>query len=474
MSRKLLALLVVAATVGGCTVATADDGPATVPPAATDGQAETDAPVETGPPAEPVEGRITVVDGDLNTRVEGASVTVGREAGVSDATGLALVPLVRRGSLPVEVSAPGYATRRFRLQFAERRRYTIQIYREELQWPFFGATLARTQAHPAIELRPPFRTVWSRGVGSLVEFPAAVWEGIAYVNTLEGLLYAISMRDGRVLWTQQTGTKTASTPAVDPGSRSLLVTTMVPGDFQVRDLTTGKLRWRYSTGLTEPSPIVVDGVAYFAATNGNVYALDLETREPRWVFSGGSKITASPALADGRIYVGDYSGNVFCLNAASGDLVWTGSAGDRVYGTVAVAGGRVFVPSVFAGLSALDADTGGTLWRIPVSAYLYSSPAVYQGRVFFGDYTGRVSAAAVSSGAILWTGDAGGSVSGAIQVIAGVVYAGSFGGVITGWDWRTGEQLLRFPHGEYAPVSGNGGRLLFHGYSRLYAVEPKR
>ncbi len=393
---------------------------------------------------------------------------------MSDATGLALVPLARRGSLPVEVSAPGYATRRFRLQFAERRRYTIQIYREELQWPFFGATLARTQAHPAIELRPPFRTVWSRGVGSLVEFPAAVWEGIAYVNTLEGLLYAISMRDGRVLWTQQTGTKTASTPAVDPASRSLLVTTMVPGDFQVRDLTTGKLRWRFSTGLTEPSPIVVDGVAYFAATNGNVYALDLETREPRWVFSGGSKITASPALADGRIYVGDYSGNVFCLNAASGDLVWTGSAGDRVYGTVAVAGGRVFVPSVFAGLSALDADTGGTLWRIPVSAYLYSSPAVYQGRVFFGDYTGRVSAAAVSSGAILWTGDAGGSVSGAIQVIAGVVYAGSFGGVITGWDWRTGEQLLRFPHGEYAPVSGNGGRLLFHGYSRLYAVEPKR
>ena len=38
---------------------------------------------------------------------------------------------------------------------------------------------------------------------------------------------------------------------------------------------------------------------------------------------------------------------------------------------------------------------------------------------------------------------------------------------------KTGRVLLRFGHGNYVPVSGNGMRLLFHGYSRLYAVEPK-
>ena len=30
------------------------------------------------------------------------------------------------------------------------------------------------------------------------------------------------------------------------------------------------------------------------------------------------------------------------------------------------------------------------------------------------------------------------------------------------------------PHGDYVPVSGNGRRLLLHGFSRLYAVDPKR
>ena len=32
----------------------------------------------------------------------------------------------------------------------------------------------RTNAHPGIELRPPFRVVWSRGIGSLIEFPAVI------------------------------------------------------------------------------------------------------------------------------------------------------------------------------------------------------------------------------------------------------------------------------------------------------------
>jgi hypothetical protein len=62
--------------------------------------------------------------------------------------------------------------------------------------------------------------------------------------------------------------------------------------------------------------------------------------------------------------------------------------------------------------------------------------------------------------------------AGAAVVVAGVVYAGSTYGSIVGADARTGRTLIRFPHGEYVPVSGSGDRLLFHGYSRLYAVDP--
>ena len=66
----------------------------------------------------------------------------------------------------------------------------------------------------------------------------------------------------------------------------------------------------------------------------------------------------------------------------------------------------------------------------------------------------------------------GGAVSGAPAVVDGVVYAGSFAHRIVGADARSGRVVFRFPHGEYVPVSGSGGRLLLHGYSRIYAVEP--
>ena len=54
--------------------------------------------------------------------------------------------------------------------------------------------------------------------------------------------------------------------------------------------------------------------------------------------------------------------------------------------------------------------------------------------------------------------------------VAGVAYAGSFSHRIVGVEARHGRVLVDFPHGEYVPVSGDGRRLLLHGYSRLYAV----
>ena len=66
-----------------------------------------------------------------------------------------------------------------------------------------------------------------------------------------------------------------------------------------------------------------------------------------------------------------------------------------------------------------------------------------------------------------------GLVVGAV-IVDGVAYAGSFSHRIVGIAVRSGRRVLTFPHGDYVPVSGNGMRLLLHGFSRLYAVEPKR
>ena len=77
------------------------------------------------------------------------------------------------------------------------------------------------------------------------------------------------------------------------------------------------------------------------------------------------------------------------------------------------------------------------------------------------------------NGRTLWRYASGRPISGAPTVVAQVVYFGNTGRRLYGLDARTGRRLLKFRDGNYVPVSGNGGKLLLHGVSRLYAVEAR-
>ena len=468
MIRHLAAALAILALVSACAAvpkALREDEPAVAPPPA--------------PARAPKTGRkkqtkvlVTVVDGDTHKRVEGARVVIGRRSDYANTRGLAAVRIRHRTALPVRVSKPGYATRTVRMPFRQRRLVTVRLFRRALQWTMFGANPQRTGAHERISIRPPFRVVWSRGIGSLIEFPAVVYEGVAYIGNYRGTIYAVSMRDGKVVWKYDPpGGKMASSPAVSDDD---VVTHGMDGVVRVLDRRNGRLRWQYRVGSPiESSPVVANGLDYFGAWNGRVYALDLRRRRLRWRQSLGAKITSSAALAGKTLYIGNYAGRLIAISATSGKVRFSRSVNGRIYGTPAVAGGRVFVPSSTGGSLTAFSTSGRYLWRIHTGSYVYSTPAVWAGRVFFGSYNGRFYGVAASSGRVLWSVGAGGPVSGAAVVVAGVAYAGSTHGRITGVDAKSGRVVLSFPHGEYVPVSGNGDRLLLHGYSRLYAVEPR-
>jgi outer membrane protein assembly factor BamB len=410
------------------------------------------------------------VDGDLGRRVRGATVRVWGRSARTRADGVAELVVPHLRPLAVTVGARGYSTRVVQERFGQRRA-TIRVYQPRNQWPLYGATPSRTQTQTHIRLRPPFHTVWSRGMGALIEFPAVVSDGVAYIGNARATIRAISMRFGTVLWRRDTpGGKMASSPAVV--GDTVVVHTM-NGWVIVLDRETGNVRWRWYVGSpVESSPVVRDGIDYFGAWNGQLYALDLRTHRLRWSRYLGAKITSSVAIAGGTLFLGDYAGRVWALSARSGSTRWVGGVNGRVYGTPAVAGGRVFVPSS-DGDSLTAFGTGGRyLWRISTGSYVYSSPAAWGGRVFFGSYNGVFYGVSAASGRILWEVGTGGPISGAAVVVDGVAYAGSFAHQVVGVDARSGRVLLRFAHGYYVPVSGNAMRLLIHGYSRLYAVEP--
>src|SRR6266508_376174 len=470
MRRGLLVSLVLAGLLSGCGYSSSEGTTTDTahPP-------EQPRPARTLVRPKPPERRrvvVTVVDGDTGVRVRGALVHVRRLADRANAKGNAELMLRRFAPLVVSVRARGYAGRDLRMPFQHRRRVVVRAYRERLQWPMYGAGPARTQAQTEIRLRPPFRVVWSRGLGSLIEFPAVVSDGVAYIGNSRGTIRAISMRSGKIVWRHDTPRgKLAASPAVV--GREVLVHGM-DGHVWALDRRNGRLRWYRTIGSPiESSPVVRRGTDYFGTWSGRLYALNVRTHRVRWARSLGAKITSSVAVAGGTIYVGDYAGRIWALSARTGRTRWVRHVNGRVYGTPAVSHRRVFVPSSTGGSLTAFSTGGRHLWSVHTGSYVYSSPAVWAGRVFFGSYDGVFYSVSARSGRVLWRVGAGGAISGAAVVVAGVAYAGSFGHRITGVNARTGRVLLRFPHGEYVPVSGNGGRLLLHGFSRLYAVAPR-
>jgi outer membrane protein assembly factor BamB len=414
---------------------------------------------------------VTILDGDRRVRVRGAHVSLWGKSGRTDRHGVTTIT-APRGEHAVSVSARGYAPVSTRVDFQHSRWQTVDVYRPELQWPLYGATEGRTQAPTQIRLRPPFRLVWSRGLGRLIEFPAVVDSGVAYIGNAGSTVRAISMRDGHFDWVHSTpgSPRMASSPAVDGNE---IVYHTMSGVVYVLDRDNGRLEWSWNAGSAiESSPIVVDGIDYFGDAAGEMYALDLRTHQLKWRKDLGAKITSSAAISGGRLFIGDYDGRLWALSPESGATRWVGQVNGKIYGTPAVAGGRVFAPSVAYSLWAFS-TSGRRLWHVSTGSYVYSSPAVADGVVCFGAYNGLFYGVSAASGRTLWRVPTGGAISGAAVIVDGVAYVGSFAGRILGVNLHTGRRLLTFPHGEYVPVSGNGSRLLFNGFSRIYAVEPR-
>jgi outer membrane protein assembly factor BamB len=417
--------------------------------------------------------RVTILDGDRRVRVREARVSMLGQSGRTNRHGVVTLKASGRQVL-VSVSAPGYAYSRTRVDFRGSPWRTVDIYRPELQWPIYGAVAARTQAPADIRLHPPFRVVWSRGLGHLIEFPAVVDAGFAYIGNAVGTVRAISMRDGTFAWAHLTPgfPRMASSPAVVENE---IVYHTMRGGVYVLNKADGRLVWSWNAGSAiESSPIVVNGVDYFGTASGEMYALDLSTHRLKWSRSLGAKITSSAAISDGRLFVGDYAGRLWALSPASGATRWVKTVNGRIYGTPALAGGRVFVPSSTGNSLTAFTTSGQYLWRQTAGYYVYSSPAVADGVVCWGSYTGWFYGSSAATGRTLWRIPTGGPISGAPVIVDGVAYVGSFSHRIIGVNLHTGHRLLTFPHGQYVPVSGNGARLLFNGFSRIYAVEPRR
>jgi outer membrane protein assembly factor BamB len=320
----------------------------------------------------------------------------------------------------------------------------------------YGGDPARNSDYAATGHGRPTKQLWARRVGSLMEFPPSICDGILYVNTAEGLTLAVDSTTGKVVWKRKTGSVFDTTPAI-AGNR--LVIGGIDGYVTALDRSNGKRLWRLKTGApVESSPVVIDDTVYVASLDRRVYALRLRTGKVKWAYRSGGDIKGSPVVQGGSVYAANYAGEVFALNRTNGKRKWRQALRidalrtERIYSSTPVAAGLTCFGTVGGSVRCHSAKTGKTRWSAHVGGYVYSTPAISQGRLFIGGYNGRLYAFRLKDGKRLWSASVGAPMSASPVVIGKLVYASALrGGGTHAFDAQSGRKRWSHPTGKYVP-----------------------
>jgi outer membrane protein assembly factor BamB len=311
---------------------------------------------------------------------------------------------------------------------------------------------------------------WSYTTNSSVSSSPAVANGVVYIGSLNGGVYAVNATTGALLWSYVTSGSIASSPAVANG-------TVYIGseDYSVYALnaTTGARVWSYATGsYVYPSPAVANGIVYVGSNDDKVYALNANTGALVWSYTTGGVVQSSPAVANGIVYVGSADNKVYALNAATGAKIWSYTTGNGVYSSPAIANGTVYVGSYDDKIYALNAATGALVWSYTTGNVVYSSPAVANGVVYVGSLDDKIYALNAATGALVWSYTTGNTVYSSPAVANGVVYVGSQDFKLYGLNASTGALLWSYATADSvypSPAVANGMVYVASWDEKIYA-----
>lgn len=182
------------------------------------------------------------------------------------------------------------------------------------------------------------------------------------------------------------------------------------GVVKALDITDGQLVWQTPTnGKVFSTPAVTESCVYIASTDKNIYCLSLEDGHIIWSHNTPKGIVASPTVWDGKVYIGASDGIFRALDATTGELVWQN---DCVKGFMEakpyVDAQQVVIGSWGNQLYSFDPQDGHLQWTwdVPGMSRMYSPAATWpvkaHGKIFFTTPRRRGYALDAATGKVIW------------------------------------------------------------------------
>ncbi|HDG1676164.1 TPA: outer membrane protein assembly factor BamB [Kluyvera ascorbata] len=242
---------------------------------------------------------------------------------------------------------------------------------------------------------------WFSRKPALLSGGLTVAGGHVYVGSEKAQVYALDAGDGAVVWKTTAAGEVLSRPTVSDG---LVLVHTSNGQLQALDENSGAVKWTVNLDMPalslrgESAPAVAYGAAIVGGDNGRVSAVLMQQGQMIWQqrisqATGSTEIDrlsdvdTTPVIVNGVVYALAYNGNLTALDLRSGQIMWKrelGSVNDFI-----VDGDRIYIVDQNDRLLALTTDGGVTLWtQSDLLHRLLTSPALYNGSLVVGDAEG--------------------------------------------------------------------------------------
>ncbi len=242
---------------------------------------------------------------------------------------------------------------------------------------------------------------WFSSSPALLSGGVTVAGGHVYVGSEKAKVYALNTNDGSQAWKTNVAGEALSRPVVSDG---LVLIHTSNGQLQALNESDGAVKWTVNLDMPslslrgESAPATAYGAAIVGGDNGRVSAVLMQQGQMIWQqrisqatgpteIDRLSDVDTTPVIVNGVVYALAYNGNLTALDLRSGQIMWK-----RELGSVSnfiVDGNRIYMIDQNDRVLALTTDGGVTLWT--QSNLLHrnlTAPALYNGYIVTGDSEG--------------------------------------------------------------------------------------
>jgi len=242
---------------------------------------------------------------------------------------------------------------------------------------------------------------WFSRAPALLSGGITVSGGHVYIGSEKAQVYALNTSDGSVAWQTRVAGEALSRPVVSDGV--VLIHTS-NGQLQALNEADGAVKWTVNLDMPalslrgESAPATAFGAAIVGGDNGRVSAVLMEQGQMIWQqrisqatgpteIDRLSDVDTTPVIVNGVVYALAYNGNLTAMDLRSGQIMWKrelGSVNDFI-----VDGNRIYLVDQNDRLLALNTEGGVTMWtQSDLLHRLLTAPALYNGSLVVGDSEG--------------------------------------------------------------------------------------